>query len=70
MPDHEVLFGRLKLQLQEQITPHVVQLSSKDCNSGWCLLHLRQFYLQSCSNVGREHSQYGQYGKKHPVAGL
>ncbi len=39
MPDHEVLFGQLRVRLQEQITPHVLLLRSKDCNSGsYCTL--------------------------------
>lgn len=34
MPDHDVLFGQLREKIHKIISPHVVLLRSKDCNTG------------------------------------
>ena len=34
MPDHDVLFAQLRQRVCEQISPHVVVLRSRDCNTG------------------------------------
>jgi len=34
MPDHDVLFAQLRQRVREQISPHVVVLRSRDCNTG------------------------------------
>ena len=34
MPDHDVLFAQLRERVHEKISPHVVVLSSRDCNTG------------------------------------
>ena len=34
MPDHDVLFSQLRERVHEKISPHVVVLNSRDCNTG------------------------------------
>ena len=52
MPDHDVLFNQLRTCIRmEGISPHVVLLKSKDCNSGrsCSLCACRITMLHSCS---------------------
>ena len=53
MPDHDILFNQLRAKIRKEgISPYVVWLKSKDCNSGIYIATSNVMFLGNRTIIG------------------